>query len=369
MERRRARRRAAARARRGAPRQDDHARVRLEGRHRQPAVRRHAQSVEPGEDARRLERAAARRRSPRAMGPLAIGTDGGGSIRIPVPRSAGSSASSRRSAACPLAAVALRHGGARRPDDAQRRRRRAACSTWSRARRARLARPALRAARLRRTGSRTASRDLRIAYSPNLGVRRRCDPRGRRHRAQAAIDVFADLGARVEEAAPGLRRPAERSSARTVVQRRRARVLSATAKNRSRSTRASSRSPRRAREISAAELPGDAPQKRGALAAHEPASTATTTCWSRRRCRSPPSTAGRETPEARAARWTDWTPFTYPFNLTQQPAASVPCGFTRTDCRSACRSSGRATPTRWCCARRAHTSRRTRSPRWRRSAE
>jgi aspartyl-tRNA(Asn)/glutamyl-tRNA(Gln) amidotransferase subunit A len=28
-------------------------------------------------------------------------------------------------------------------------------------------------------------------------------------------------------------------------------------------------------------------------------------------------------------RWTSWTPFTYPFNLTQQPAASVPCGFTR----------------------------------------
>ncbi|HEX6353668.1 amidase [Actinophytocola sp.] len=27
-------------------------------------------------------------------------------------------------------------------------------------------------------------------------------------------------------------------------------------------------------------------------------------------------------------RWTGWTPFTYPFNLTQQPAATVPCGFT-----------------------------------------
>ncbi len=26
--------------------------------------------------------------------------------------------------------------------------------------------------------------------------------------------------------------------------------------------------------------------------------------------------------------WTSWTPYTYPFNLTQQPAASVPCGFT-----------------------------------------
>jgi aspartyl-tRNA(Asn)/glutamyl-tRNA(Gln) amidotransferase subunit A len=26
--------------------------------------------------------------------------------------------------------------------------------------------------------------------------------------------------------------------------------------------------------------------------------------------------------------WTSWTPYTYPFNLTQQPAASVPCGRT-----------------------------------------
>jgi len=27
--------------------------------------------------------------------------------------------------------------------------------------------------------------------------------------------------------------------------------------------------------------------------------------------------------------WTDWAPFSYPFNLTQQPAASLPCGLTR----------------------------------------
>ncbi|MDR5904991.1 amidase [Franzmannia qiaohouensis] len=26
--------------------------------------------------------------------------------------------------------------------------------------------------------------------------------------------------------------------------------------------------------------------------------------------------------------WVDWAPFSYPFNLSQQPAASVPCGFT-----------------------------------------
>jgi aspartyl-tRNA(Asn)/glutamyl-tRNA(Gln) amidotransferase subunit A len=29
-----------------------------------------------------------------------------------------------------------------------------------------------------------------------------------------------------------------------------------------------------------------------------------------------------------AQLWTSWTPYTYPFNLTQQPALSVPCGFT-----------------------------------------
>lgn len=40
--------------------------------------------------------------------------------------------------------------------------------------------------------------------------------------------------------------------------------------------------------------------------------------------------AGRELPSSLdAERWMSWTPFSYPFNLTQQPAATVPCGFTR----------------------------------------
>ncbi|MFF5278493.1 amidase [Streptomyces sp. NPDC000133] len=39
--------------------------------------------------------------------------------------------------------------------------------------------------------------------------------------------------------------------------------------------------------------------------------------------------AGVEVPEGSGmTRWTQWTPFSYPFNLTQQPAASVPCGVT-----------------------------------------
>jgi aspartyl-tRNA(Asn)/glutamyl-tRNA(Gln) amidotransferase subunit A len=43
----------------------------------------------------------------------------------------------------------------------------------------------------------------------------------------------------------------------------------------------------------------------------------------------PAFAAGMEVPPGSASRrWTSWTPFTYPFNMTQQPAASVPCGFT-----------------------------------------
>ena len=39
--------------------------------------------------------------------------------------------------------------------------------------------------------------------------------------------------------------------------------------------------------------------------------------------------AGREVADVmKEKRWTEWTPFSYPFNLTQQPAASVPCGVT-----------------------------------------
>lgn len=44
-----------------------------------------------------------------------------------------------------------------------------------------------------------------------------------------------------------------------------------------------------------------------------------------------PFPAGLEAPEghpsgSEALRWTGWTPFTYPFNITGNPAASLPCG-------------------------------------------
>lgn len=43
-----------------------------------------------------------------------------------------------------------------------------------------------------------------------------------------------------------------------------------------------------------------------------------------------PFEAGRLAPaDMGDAYWTEWTPFSYPFNLTQQPAISVPCGFSK----------------------------------------
>jgi aspartyl-tRNA(Asn)/glutamyl-tRNA(Gln) amidotransferase subunit A len=39
--------------------------------------------------------------------------------------------------------------------------------------------------------------------------------------------------------------------------------------------------------------------------------------------------AGRLAPQGcDQTNWAHWTPFSFPFNLTQQPAASIPCGFT-----------------------------------------
>lgn len=39
---------------------------------------------------------------------------------------------------------------------------------------------------------------------------------------------------------------------------------------------------------------------------------------------------GKEVPPgSNMERWTEWTPYTYPFNLTGQPAVSLPCGLTK----------------------------------------
>ncbi len=42
-----------------------------------------------------------------------------------------------------------------------------------------------------------------------------------------------------------------------------------------------------------------------------------------------------------SGKWVSWTPFTYPFNLTQQPAASVPCGFVKSGLPAGLQIAGR----------------------------
>ncbi|WP_367977840.1 amidase family protein [Spiribacter onubensis] len=43
----------------------------------------------------------------------------------------------------------------------------------------------------------------------------------------------------------------------------------------------------------------------------------------------PAFAVGQEVPPDQGMRrWHEWAPFSYPFNLTQQPAASLPCGMT-----------------------------------------
>jgi aspartyl-tRNA(Asn)/glutamyl-tRNA(Gln) amidotransferase subunit A len=43
----------------------------------------------------------------------------------------------------------------------------------------------------------------------------------------------------------------------------------------------------------------------------------------------PAFATGQDVPDGwHSPDWTSWTPYTYPFNMTQQPALSVPCGLT-----------------------------------------
>jgi aspartyl-tRNA(Asn)/glutamyl-tRNA(Gln) amidotransferase subunit A len=168
---------------------------------------------------------------------------------------------------------------------------------------------------------------LRVAWSPRLGHGARLDPQVEAATARAA-QVFADFGAVVEEADPGLPDTTEQIKAFWGA-------------------------------ISATVLDGIPPQRRGELdpdfrrlaedgrrysvadyvaAYHGRAELAETMRRFHERYdllltpQMPIGAleAGRVTPAdgSYGDAWINWSPYTYPFNLTQQPAASVPCGFT-----------------------------------------
>jgi aspartyl-tRNA(Asn)/glutamyl-tRNA(Gln) amidotransferase subunit A len=259
------------------------------------------------------------------MGPLAVGTDGGGSIRIPCGFTGlfGLKPSFGRVPAWPLSPFGtVAHVGPMTRSVAD-----AALMLNV------LSLPDARdwhalpyEARDYRVGLEDGVRGLRIAFSPNLGYAK-VDPEVAALVREAAL-AFVDLGANVEEKHPGFENPEPIFRAhwfagaslllkdfapekRKLVDPGLLEVAEAGAK------------------YSAMEIL-DAAQRRGALGLrmnqfHQDYDLLLTPTLS-----IAAFDAGKEVADTMLEkRWTAWTPFSFPFNLTQQPAASIPCGFTQ----------------------------------------
>ena len=259
------------------------------------------------------------------MGALAVGTDGGGSIRIPCSFTGlfGLKPSFGRVPAWPLSPFGtVAHVGpmTRSVQDA------ALMLNV-------IAQPDARdwtalpyEPRDYRTSLEDGVQDLRIAYSPDLGYAK-VDPEVAAL-VKSAVKVFEDLGAKVEEKHPGFANPeaifrAHWFSGAAFL------LKGIPAAKRKLIDPGLLEVAEQGAKISLDEFL-DAQLKRGALGMqmnlfHRDYDLLVTPTLAVAAFE-----AGREFPEDAAnRRWTDWTPFSYPFNLTQQPAASIPCGFTK----------------------------------------
>ncbi len=260
------------------------------------------------------------------MGPLAVGTDGGGSIRIPCAFSGvpGLKPSFGRVPAWPLSPFGtVAHLGpiARTVAD---------CALLLNV----LARPDPRDWFALPYDGTDWTRDLalgvaglRVAYSPRLGYVKHVDPEVEACVAEA-VRVLETLGARVEEADPGF------PDAEAVFTTH----WTSGAWNLLRKLPADKLALVEPGLRAAAEQGGrysladyfDAVAARGAMGERMKRFHAEWDLLVTPAVAVPAFAAGRLEPESPAARgtWTWWTPFSFPFNLTQQPAMSVPCGFT-----------------------------------------
>jgi aspartyl-tRNA(Asn)/glutamyl-tRNA(Gln) amidotransferase subunit A len=164
---------------------------------------------------------------------------------------------------------------------------------------------------------------LRVAYSRNLGFVRN-DPEIE-EAVRAAVDVLADAGAVVEEVDPGFDDPVEAFNVLWFSGA--AKVLSAY-DDLTRVDPGLLRSARTGEAYSAADFL-DATAVRMELGLlmgrfHQTYDVLVTPTLP-----IPAFPVGQDVPDGSPSReWTSWTPYTYAFNLTQQPALSVPCGFT-----------------------------------------
>lgn len=269
------------------------------------------------------------------LGPLAVGTDGGGSVRIPAAftGTVGIKAHFGRVPAHPMSPMGtVAHIGPHARTVAD-------CALMLRE----LARPDDRdwmalpptdhdwVADAVAGAKEGAIRGLRIAYSPRLGYVRCLDPRVEAALERAAA-VFAELGAHVESVDPALPDSAHTfrvhwfSSARQFLHRLTPEKfalldpgLQATVRDAERFTLVDFL---------------DAQATRGQMArtmaqfhrSHDLLLTPAIAI--------PPFEVGKVAPErppgvdAAPHDWSWWTPYTFPFNLTQQPALVMGCGFT-----------------------------------------
>jgi aspartyl-tRNA(Asn)/glutamyl-tRNA(Gln) amidotransferase subunit A len=175
-----------------------------------------------------------------------------------------------------------------------------------------------------REGLEGGVRDLRIAYSANLGYAK--VDREVAALVKQALRTFEDLGANVEERDPGFADPQETFSRHWFPGAALA-LRSVPAKKRERVDKGLREIARRGERITALEH-FEAAQKRNELGLlmsrfHERYDLLVTPTLPLAAFE-----AGKDGPEG-AKGWVNWTPFTFPFNLTQQPAASIPCGFTK----------------------------------------
>jgi aspartyl-tRNA(Asn)/glutamyl-tRNA(Gln) amidotransferase subunit A len=259
------------------------------------------------------------------MGPLALGTDGGGTIRIPCSFSGlfGLKPSFGRVPAWPLSPFGtVAHVGPMTRSVAD-----AALMLNV------LALPDARDwhslpydARDYRTHLDDGVRDLRIAWSPDLGYAK-VDGEVASVVARA-VRLFEDLGAKVEQKDPGF------ENAEPVFRTHWFSGAAYLLKDFSVDKRklidpGLLEVAKEGEKITTAQLL-DAQMKRGALGTlmnlfHRDYDLLVTPTLS-----VAAFDAGMNFPKSsKNENWTDWTPFTYPFNLSQQPAASIPCGLTK----------------------------------------
>src|SRR3954463_10475453 len=169
-------------------------------------------------------------------------------------------------------------------------------------------------------------RGLRIAWSPRLGYFKKLNPEVEAATAKAA-HVFAELGAIVEEADPGFADPYEMimtlwgAVSATV-------VAAAPEKDRARMDPGFLQMAELGKKYLVADYLAAYTARADIANAmarfHEKYDLLLTP-----QMPTPAIEAARVTPAdgSYGDNWLNWSPYTYPFNLTQQPAASVPCGF------------------------------------------